>query len=274
MRANDLRDPASDPEIGPDETHAGSARPAAPAAGVAAELPQHAQHAFVLHSYPFKETSLVVELLTRGFGRVAVVAKGARRPKSALRGVLMAFQPLLVSWSGKGELHTLLRAEWDGRYRSLKGLPLICGFYLNELILKLTARHDPHERLFDTYAQTLGALLVSSDPATILRTFEKNLLRELGYAVMLDRDVANGHPIAAEQRYTYVLERGPVSAAEDARAMGVELLGQTLLDMQADVYSSALTQQQSKVLMRTLINHYLGDQVLHTRQLLRDLQEL
>jgi DNA repair protein RecO (recombination protein O) len=274
MRANDLRDPASDPEIGPDETHAGSARPAAPAAGVAAELPQHAQHAFVLHSYPFKETSLVVELLTRGFGRVAVVAKGARRPKSALRGVLMAFQPLLVSWSGKGELHTLLRAEWDGRYRSLKGLPLICGFYLNELILKLTARHDPHERLFDTYAQTLGALLVSSDPATILRTFEKNLLRELGYAVMLDRDVASGQPIAAEQRYTYVVERGPVGAGDDARAMGVELLGQTLLDMQADVYSSALTQQQSKVLMRTLINHYLGDQVLHTRQLLRDLQEL
>jgi DNA repair protein RecO (recombination protein O) len=234
----------------------------------------HGEPAFVLHGYPFRETSLVVELLTRGYGRVAVVAKGARRPKSSLRGVLMAFQPLLVSWSGKGELHTLLRAEWDGRYRPLKGLPLICGFYLNELLLKLLARHDAHERLFDTYALTLGALLAGGEPGAILRTFEKNLLRDLGYAILLDRDVQSGHPIAAEERYTYVLERGPVSARNDARAKGVELLGQTLLDMQADVYSSTLTQQQSKVLMRTLINHYLGDQVLHTRQLLRDLQEL
>jgi DNA repair protein RecO (recombination protein O) len=186
----------------------------------------------------------------------------------------MAFQPLLVSWSGKGELHTLLRAEWDGRYRPLEGLPLICGFYLNELLLKLTARNDPHERLFDTYAATLGALVGGNPPAAILRTFEKNLLRELGYAVMLDRDVESGCPIAAEQRYTYLIERGPVSAPDDVRSNGVELLGQTLLDMHADVYSNAVTRQQSKVLMRTLINHYLGDQVLHTRQLLRDLQEL
>ena len=236
--------------------------------------PQDAQCAFVLHSYPFKETSLVVELLTRSHGRIPVVARGARRPKSALRGVLLAFQPLLVSWSGKGELHTLLRAEWHGPYQPLKGLALICGFYLNELLLKLLARHDAHERLFDTYGQTLAALVAPGDPGAILRTFEKNLLRELGYAVLLERDVASGHPIAAERRYTYVLERGPVCATDDAGANGVELLGQTLIDMQADVYSSAMTQQQSKVLMRTLINHYLGDQVLHTRRLLRDLQEL
>ncbi|MGZ8156365.1 MAG: DNA repair protein RecO [Burkholderiales bacterium] len=235
---------------------------------------QHAQPAFVLHSYPFKETSLVVDLLTRNHGRIAVVAKGARRPKSSLRGVLMAFQPVLVSWSGKGELHTLTRAEWHGRYQPLTGLALICGFYLNELLLKLLARHDPHERLFDTYSGTLAALATEGDEAAILRSFEKSLLRELGYAVTLDRDVESGHPIAAEQRYTYVVERGPVGARDDAAANGVELVGQTLIDMQSDVYSSAITQQQSKALMRTLINHYLGEQVLHTRQLLRDLQEL
>lgn len=274
MRANDLRGTPRDETAAPArETQLENASTER-ATAATSELPQHAQPAFVLHSYAFKETSLVVELLTRGVGRVAVVAKGARRPKSALRGVLMSFQPLLVSWSGKGELHTLIRAEWDGPYRPLKGLSLICGFYLNELLLKLLARHDPHERLFDTYAVTLGALLSASEPGAILRAFEKNLLRDLGYAVMLDREVETGHPIAAEQRYTYVLERGPVSAGDDARAKGVELLGQTLLDMQTDDYSSTVTQQQSKVLMRTLINHYLGDQVLHTRQLLRDLQEL
>lgn len=232
----------------------------------------HAQPAFVLHSYPFRETSLVIELLTREFGRVAGVARGARRPKSALRGVLLAFQPLLVSWSGKGELYTLIRAEWHGGYHPLKGLPLICGFYLNELLLKLLPRHDPHERLFDTYLQTLCALETGREPAGVLRAFEKNLLLELGYAVTLDRDVESGHPIAAEERYTYVVERGPVRAGDVQN--GVELLGQTLLDMQSDVYSNAVTQQQSKALMRTLINHYLGDQVLHTRQLLRDLHQL
>ena len=235
---------------------------------------QDAQPAFVLHSYPFRETSLVVELFTREFGRIAVVAKGARRPKSVLRGVLLAFQPLLVSWSGKGELHTLVRAEWHGRYHPLKALSLICGFYLNELMLKLLARGDAHERLFDGYAATLLDLSAGADHARVLRAFEKNLLSELGYAVTLDRDVETGQPIAAEQRYTYLLEKGPVRVESDAERNGVELLGQTLLDMQSNDYSSTTTLQQSKALMRTLINHHLGDQELHTRQLLRDLQEL
>jgi DNA repair protein RecO (recombination protein O) len=228
----------------------------------------------VLHSYPFKETSLVVELFTRDFGRVAVVAKGARRPKSSLRGILLAFQPLLVSWSGKGELQTLVRAEWHGAYHPLKGLSLICGFYLNELLLKLLPRHDAHERLFEAYTDTLDALDPEREPSALLRSFETALLRELGYAVTLDREADSGRAIAAEQRYIYVVERGPVPAEAPSGRNGVQLLGQTLLDMQSGDYSNAMTQQQSKALMRALINHYLGDQVLHTRQLLRDLQEI
>lgn len=233
-----------------------------------------AQPAYVLHSYPFRETSLIVELFTREFGRIAVVAKGARRPRSALRGVLLAFQPLVVSWSGKGELYTLTRAEWEGAYQPLAGLALICGFYLNELLLKLLARHDAHEALFEVYARTLPALASQRDPAGVLRAFETDLLRELGYAITLDRDAHTGYPIAAEARYMYVPERGPVSAGSASADDGVELLGQTLIDMQSRDYSRAVTQQQSKALMRALINHYLGNQVLHTRQLLRDLQAL
>jgi len=235
---------------------------------------QDAQPAFVLHHYPFRETSLVIETYTRDFGRVALVARGARRPKSALRGVLLAFQPLLIGWSGKSELRTLHKAEWQGGYLPLRGLSLICGFYLNELLLKLLPRDDPHDRLFAMYQETLEALSMNGNHAAILRGFEKNLLRELGYALTLDLDVANGRPVAAERRYTYVIERGPVALDGGARENEVELSGQTLIDMQSDNYASAVTQQQSKALMRMLINHYLGNQVLHTRSLLRDLQQL
>lgn len=235
---------------------------------------QDAQPAFVLHHYPFRETSLVIETFTRDFGRVALMARGARRPKSALRGVLLAFQPLLIGWSGKSELRTLHKAEWQGGYLPLRGLSLICGFYLNELLLKLLPRDDPHERLFTTYQETLVTLAAGGNHAAILRRFEKNLLRELGYAVTLDLDAESGQLIAAERRYSYIIERGPVALDGAVRQNEVELSGQTLIDMQSDNYTSAVTQQQSKALMRTLINHYLGNQVLHTRSLLRDLLQL
>lgn len=234
---------------------------------------QEAQPAFVLHSYPFRETSLIVEAFTRDHGRVPLVARGARRPKSALRGVLLSFQPLLVSWSGRGELRTLTRAEWRGGYHPLRGQALMCGFYVNELLLKLLLRDDPHEQLFASYETALAALGAAGDQPAVLRRFELCLLRELGYAVILDHEVERGEPVVRERSYVYVIERGPVPAA-GATQNGVELSGQTLVDMQLGEFSSAVTQQQSKLLMRTLINHHLGNQILHTRQLLRDLQEL
>ena len=229
--------------------------------------------AYVLHSYPYRETSLIVEAYVSDHGRLPLMARGARRPKSSVRGVLLPFQPLLVSWTGKRELRTLTRAEWRGGYAPLRGQPLICGFYLNELLLKLLPRDDPHEELFEAYERTLEALAAGVDPPALLRRFEIALLRELGYAVVLDRDVERDEPVARERSYVYVVERGPVSDLSAARN-GVELSGQTLIDMQSGSYTSAATQQESKALMRALINHYLGDQVLHTRQLLRDLQEL
>jgi DNA repair protein RecO (recombination protein O) len=234
---------------------------------------QDGRCAFVLHTHPYRESSLLVEAFSRERGRLALMARGARRPKSALRGTLMPFQPLLLSWSGRGELRTLIRCEWRGAYAPLRGQALICGFYLNELLLKLLPRDDPHEQLFAVYEDALRALVEGGEQAAVLRRFEMCLLRELGYAVILDRDVEGGEPVARERSYVYVVERGPVEAA-GPRANGVELSGQTLLDMQSGNFARAATLQQSKLLMRTLINHCLGDQVLHTRQLLRDLQEL
>jgi len=231
-----------------------------------------AQPAFVLHTYPYLETSLIVEAYARDQGRIALVARGARRPKSSLRGVLLPFQPLLVAWTGKKDLRTLTRAEWRGAYAPLKGRPLICGFYLNELLLKLLARDDPHEELFAVYERTLDALAAGAEPSALLRCFEIALLRELGYAMILDRDVERDEPVARERSYVYVVERGPMAVS--AARSGVELSGQTLIDMQSGSFSSVATQQESRTLMRALISHYLGNQVLHTRQLLRDLQDL
>jgi len=235
---------------------------------------QSGQHAYVLHSYPYSESSLIVETFTRENGRVPLVARGARRPKSALRGVLLAFQPIILSWSGRTELRTLLKAEWQGGHEPLQGLAMMCGFYLNELLLRLLPRDDPHERLFDHYRDTIEFLGGGQAFPAGLRRFEKVLLDELGYGVILDREAADGIPIVAERRYVYVAERGPVAADGEAQQKGVELDGQTLIDMQRDDYARASTLQQSKTLMRALINHHLGDRRLHTRQLLLDLQAL
>lgn len=234
---------------------------------------QDAQPAFVLHTYPFRETSLVVEVYTRNFGRIGLVARGARRPRSALRGLLMAFQPLLLSWAGKSELRTLHKAEWQGGIPQLRGLGLMCGFYLNELLLKFLAREDPHEALFAVYHEAILTLAHDAEPAATLRRFEKHLLRELGYALTLDREADTGEPIDPERTYTYVIERGPIALNARSQTQ-LEISGKTLLDLACDNFSDPATLAQSKTLMRFLVNHYLGNQELHTRQLLRELQQI
>ena len=232
-----------------------------------------AQPGFVLHTYPFRETSLVVETFTRNFGRVGLVARGARRPKSALRGLMMAFQPLLLSWAGKSELRTLHKAEWQGGIPQLQGLSLMCGFYLNELLLKFLAREDPHESLFGVYQEAIAALALQPEPAAVLRRFEKHLLKELGYGLILDREGDSGRPIDPGRRYTYVIERGPVALDRGMDAQ-MEISGRTLIELENDRFADAVTLAQSKLLMRFLVNHYLGNQELHTRQLLREMQQI
>jgi DNA repair protein RecO (recombination protein O) len=229
--------------------------------------------AYVLHTYPFKETSLVVEIFTRNCGRLGLVARGARRPHSAMRGLLMAFRPLSLGWGGKSELRTLYRAEMIAGHVQLSGLPLLCGFYLNELVLKLLPREDPHEMLYEAYERALCALRDALPAAWALRRFEKDLLRELGYGLLLERDI-DGAPIQAQARYTYVLESGPRLLGEHEHDLPVELSGASLLELHADDYRRPGTLQESRVLMRYVLGHYLGGQELHTRQLLREMQQL
>jgi len=231
---------------------------------------------YVLHAYPYKETSLIVEAFTRRHGRVGLLARGARRPRSAMRGVLLAFHPLRLTWTASAELGTLMSVEWGGGQKSLAGIGLMCGFYINELLLRLLPRDDAHEALFDAYADALSRL-ASGEPngaaqSAILRGFERRMLAELGYAPVLDRDAANGAAIEPGKRYAYEAERGPV---ETRRSDGDSVIsGRTLLDMAADDYDDARTREEARRLMRALIADRLGGQALHTRAVLSELQDL
>jgi DNA repair protein RecO (recombination protein O) len=230
------------------------------------------QPAFVLHSYPYKETSLIVELFTRDHGRIAVVAKGAKRPLSKLRGVLQTFQPLSVSWSGKSELRTLIDAEWVGGMLPIERTALLCGFYLNELLVKLLARDDPHRALFDHYISTLNEL-AHDEPAQIaLRKFERALLKETGVAADLARSTTTREAVQVARDYVVDPEKG----AREARVSDVwpVVSGKTLLDMEREDYADPATQAQSKQLMRFLLAHHLGGVPLNTRQILIDLMQL
>jgi DNA repair protein RecO (recombination protein O) len=226
---------------------------------------------YVLHTYPYKETSLIVEAFTRRFGRVALLARGARRPRSAMRGVLLSFHPLRLSWSGSADLANLVGVEWAGGIPLLGGRGLMCGFYVNELLLRLLPRDDPHESLFDVYAGALAGL-ASQDVSAVLRDFEKRLLAELGYAPLLETDAAS-RPIDPERAYSYEPDRGPV-LANGSRADQLTVSGRTLLDVAAGDYARAETREEARALMRVLIGERLHGQSLHTRSILMELNEL
>ncbi|PMS19416.1 DNA repair protein RecO [Trinickia dabaoshanensis] len=260
---------------GEDEAHTGGEGRSAPARRAPRESSHRIaeQPAFVLHSYPYRETSLIIDVFSRDHGRLALVAKGAKRPHSALRGVLQTFQPLSMSWSGKSEMRTLTGAEWVGGMLPLRGDALLCGFYVNELLVKFCAREDPHPQLFHHYVVTLTRLAHDEPAVQVLRSFERVLLRETGYAMALDRTVAR-RAVVAEGRYVFDPERGVREAVSELPAHWPVVSGQTLLDMERDDYHRAQTVAQSKTLMRFLLNTYLGGTPLATRQILLDLQNL
>ena len=230
------------------------------------------QPAFVLHSYPYKETSLIVDMLTRDYGRVALIAKGAKRPHSQLRGVLQTFQPLSASWTGKNELRTLTDAEWVGGMLPLEKTALLCGFYLNELLVKLLARDDAHPALFRHYVSTLNQLAHNEPAPIVLRKFERALLKETGVAADLTHCTGTRQKVKAGQVYVVDPERGP--RPEQAGDAWPRVNGKTLLDMEREDYQDTATQAQSKQLMRFLLAHHLGGAPLNTRQILIDLSQI
>jgi len=230
------------------------------------------QPGFVLHSYPYKETSLIVDVFTRDFGRVAFIAKGAKRPHSRLRGVLQTFQPLSLGWSGKSEVRTLTNAEWVGGMPPLQKAALLCGFYLNELIFKMLARDDAHTALFDHYVATLSQLAHHEPAPIVLRKFERALLKETGVGGNLSFCLSTKATVEPAGQYVVIPEEG-VRLAQPSDMIPI-ISGQTLLDMEREDYADNTTQIQSKFLMRFLLAHHLGGTPINTRQILIDLMQL
>ncbi len=230
------------------------------------------QPGFVLHSYAYKETSLIVDVFTRDHGRVALVAKGAKRPTSRLRGVLQTFQPLSISWSGKSEIRTLTGAEWVGGMPPLEKAALLCGFYLNELLFKFLAREDKHAVLFDHYVATLNQLAHQQPAPIVLRKFERALLKETGVGGNLTYCLSTKAMVEPTKKYVVVPDEG-VRLVRPSDTIPV-ITGKALLDMELEDYADNATQAQSKTLLRFLLAHHLGGTTLNTRQILIDLMQL
>ena len=244
--------------------------------------------AYVLHRYDWSESSLILDLFTREQGRVAVAAKGAKRPYSQLRGVLLPFQRVNVSLGriaagdeAASEVQTLRGAEWAGGAAMLTGAALFSGFYLNELLMKLLARHDPHAALFDAYALTLPELAASDEVQVqaALRAFELTLLQQIGWLPDLSLVTLTQQPVRIVERYAL----RPESGVDAARGDDCELAGDTLIGLQAALEHGSLAALQQacrqdlpalKVLLRGMIQHHLGATVLRTRQVMMDLQNL
>lgn len=235
---------------------------------------------FLIHRRAYRETSALLEIFSQEYGRIGVVARGASRPRSSLRTALIPFTPLLMSWSGRGDLATLRSVEvahsaadrkqanstqW---HQGLQGNALISGLYINELLMRLTHRHDPHPELFAAYADAIFDLARPAAIEQVLRIFEKRLLDAIGYGLILTAEVDSGNPIIAEQRYRYLADQGPIRDPGHA-VDGVDISGKTMLALAAERELNVDEQREAKRLMRFVLRVYLGDRPLASRELFR-----
>lgn len=214
--------------------------------------------AYVLHSRSFRETSLIVEAFTREHGRIAVVARGAKSARSRWRNVLQPFRPLLMSWNQKSDLGTLTAADQVASPPPLQGQSLYCGMYLNELLMRLLHRGDPHVEVFERYRQVLSELALEVQPQPVLRIFEKHLLEAIGYAMLLDREYSSNNEIKPQNWYDYKPDRGPVCCSGPGKG---RVSGSALLALHTEELSPE-NLPELRMLMRSVIGYHLGGKPL------------
>jgi DNA repair protein RecO (recombination protein O) len=223
------------------------------------------QQAFVLHRRDYSDTSLLLEVFTAAHGRLPLVAKGAKRPRARGAALLQPFTPVLLAWSGRGEVRTLIRLEPAGRPVALRGDALYCGFYVNELLMRLLGRQDPHEVLFVFYQAVLEELAEGTDVGSALRRFELRLLAELGYQAVLDREANGAAPVCPERMYVYRSEQGLVPAV--AGCSDAAISGETLRRLVAGEPLSGQHARDARSLTRRLLAPHLGERPLRSRAL-------
>lgn len=221
------------------------------------------QSAFVLHRRPYRESSLLLDCFTCDYGKVALVAKGGRRNRSGLNTLLQPFNPLRISWTGKGDLHTLTGAEPILPGIGLRGRNLYCGLYLNELLNYLLHRHDPHRDLFSHYTSTLLALAGPGGGEEILRYFELALLDEIGFGLQIEHDSESGAPVSGDQRYEFRIGQGLVVAV----GPGPGISGLSLINFAQRKLEGPVQLFECKKMMRKIIDHYLAGKDLKSRSL-------
>jgi len=223
---------------------------------------------FVLHSRSYLESSLILDIFSREYGRLHLIAKGAKREKSAFSGLLQPYQRLLMAWRGKSELMTLTDVEADIDSYELSDARMIAGFYLNELLVRLLHQHESHPELFDFYNKAIFELSVTNRIDAVIRSFEKGLLESLGYGLVLDHDVDDGQAIEADKKYHYLVDSGPMKQTPLAGDY-IEITGNSLLALEQGSLQNKTELEESKKLMRFILQSHLGSKPLASRALYR-----
>ncbi len=220
--------------------------------------------AFILHRRPYSNTSLLLECFTASCGRFPVIAKGVKSKRSGTSGLLQPFSPLLIGWRGKGEVKTLTVCEASAPAIVLNKKSLFCGFYINELTMRLLERQDPHARLFEFYRESLNKLAGAEEVEQVLRQYERVLLSELGYGLILDQEAETGEPVDPKKHYRYDVEHGPVLISASSKS---SISGSTLLALEYDWRLERDGRRESRALMRKVLAHYLGHKPIKSREL-------
>lgn len=226
--------------------------------GLMTELAVYLQPAFVLQQRKYRETSLIIDVLTRDFGRISLLAKGVRKAKSRTAGLLQPFVPLVISYVGKTELKTLTDVEIIPPFSEIKGLALYCGFYMNELVGCFLHKHDPHPEVFEHYRDCLSDLMDSSRMEAALRLFEFDLMDSVGYGLQMEYD-GNDNPIDPSKKYDFTVGQGPVESADG------QFSGKTLQAISLREFTDPQILTEAKILMRTVIDVYLQGKPLKSR---------
>ena len=223
---------------------------------------------YILHQRSYRESSLIIDVFSREYGKLVLVSKGAKRPKSRVRALIQSHQRLYIAWSGKGDMGTLTAIETGGESLNINGRQMMAAFYLDELLMRLLHRHEGHPELFDAYERCLKQLGGGESEQAAIRAFEVQLLKSLGYGLVLDHDADTGAKIDPEKEYYYRINYGPVVVPPQEMNY-IKISGKALNALDGNRYGEEDSMKEAKVLIQYILKSHLGPKPLASRELYR-----